>query len=115
MHNLHVLDGGITAWVAAGLPVRHGTPRMSLERQVRIAAGGIAAIGGLLALFANQSFAAVPALMGSGLVFAGVTDKCTLGMLLAKLPYNRGASCDVASVVRELSRGAELSSPAATR
>ncbi|HEX5972537.1 MAG TPA: rhodanese-like domain-containing protein, partial [Gemmatimonadaceae bacterium] len=39
MTNLYLLDGGMASWVAAGLPVRRGVPRMSLERQVRIAAG----------------------------------------------------------------------------
>jgi rhodanese-related sulfurtransferase len=107
MRNPHILDGGMAAWVAAGLPVRQRAPRMSLERQVRIAAGGIAATGGLLALFASPLFATIPALIGSGLVFAGITDTCTLGMLLAKLPYNRGANCDVAAVVRELANGTE--------
>src|SRR5687768_11854007 len=53
MTNLHVLDGGMLAWVAAGEPVVEGRPRMSLERQVRIAAGTLAATGGFLALFAS--------------------------------------------------------------
>ena len=105
MRNLHILDGGMTAWVGAGLPEREGAPRMSLERQVRIAAGGLAATGGLLALIANPFFAAIPAFIGSGLVFAGLTDTCAMGMLLAKLPYNRGASCDVTGIVRALSNG----------
>ena len=96
MTNLHVLDGGVTGWTAAGLPVRRGEPRMSLERQVRIAAGALAATGGFLALFVNPLFAAIPAFVGSGLVFAGVTDTCAMGLLIAKLPYNRPASCDVA-------------------
>lgn len=106
MANLHVLDGGMSAWVAAGRPVREGVPRMSLERQVRIAAGALAATGGLLALLINPVFALVPALVGSGLVFAGITDTCTLGMLLARLPYNRQASCDVPAMVRALVSGA---------
>ena len=106
MTNLHVLDGGMTAWNAAAQPVRRGAPRMSLERQVRIAAGALAATGGFLALFANPLFAAVPALVGSGLVFAGVTDTCAMGMLLARLPYNRPASCDVPAMVRALTTGA---------
>lgn len=92
--HLHVLDGGITAWAAAGQPVRRGAPRMSLERQVRIAAGALAAAGGFLALFAHPAFAALPAFVGSGLVFAGVTDTCAMGLLIAKLPYNRPASGD---------------------
>ena len=106
MTNLHVLDGGMSAWTAAGLPVRRGAPRMSLERQVRIAAGTLAATGGFLALLLNPLFAAIPALVGSGLVFAGVTDTCAMGMLLAKLPYNRPASCDVPAMVRALATGA---------
>ena len=105
MANLHVLDGGMAAWVAAGQPVREGKQRMSLERQVRIAAGSMAAVGGALALLVNPYFALVPLLVGSGLVFAGVTDTCTLGMLLGRLPYNRPASCDVPAMVRALASG----------
>lgn len=106
MTNLHVLDGGMGAWMSAGMPVRRGRPRMSLERQVRIGAGTLAATGGLLALLVNPLFAAVPAFVGSGLVFAGVTDTCAMGMLLARLPYNRPASCDVPAMVRALTTGA---------
>jgi rhodanese-related sulfurtransferase len=112
MSNLHVLDGGMTAWAAAGLPVRRGAPRMSLERQVRIAAGALAATGGFLALFVSPLFAALPAFVGSGLVFAGVTDTCAMGMLIARLPYNRPASCDVPAMVRALTSG---SAPAGVR
>ena len=106
MDNLYVLDGGMSAWGAAGQPVHRGAPRMSLERQVRIAAGALVATGGWLALFVNPLFAAIPAFVGSGLVFAGVTDTCTMGMLIAKLPYNRPASCDVPAMVRALTIGA---------
>ena len=110
MTNLHVLDGGMIAWSAAGRPVRRGRQRMSLERQVRIAAGAIAGTGGFLALFVNPLFAGVPALIGSGLVFAGITDTCMMGMLLAKLPYNQSAAtCDVATMVRALGAGTQPS------
>lgn len=102
MERLHVLDGGVSAWEAAGLPVTRGRPRMSLERQVRIAAGGLAAAGGVLALVANPLFALVPAFVGSGLVFAGVTDTCGMAMLLARLPYNRAERCDVDAAVAAL-------------
>ena len=102
MTNLHVLDGGMAAWSGAGLPVRRTAPRMSLERQVRIAAGALAATGGFLALFVNPYFAAIPAFIGSGLVFAGITDSCAMGMCIARLPHNRPASCDVPAMVRAL-------------
>jgi rhodanese-related sulfurtransferase len=114
MSNLHVLAGGMTAWVADGRPVRRGAPRMSLERQVRITAGAIAAAGGLLALLVSPTFAAIPALLGLGLVVAGVTDSCLMGMLLAKCPHNR-TSCDVPTMVRALATGAPPSIGRATR
>jgi rhodanese-related sulfurtransferase len=106
MPNVHVLDGGVDGWLAAGLPAERGAERLSLERQVRIAAGALAATGALLALLVNPLFALVPALVGSGLVFAGVTDTCALGLLLARLPYNRAASCDVHAMVAALRSGA---------
>ena len=33
---------------------------------------------------------------------AGLTNTCAMGMLLARLPYNRGAMCDVRAVVAQL-------------
>lgn len=105
MSNLHLLDGGMNSWLSASLEVVRGQKGISLERQVRIIAGGLAAIGGILALLVKPVFAAIPAAVGSGLVFAGVTDTCAMGMLLARLPYNRGASCDPGAVVRALAAG----------
>ena len=43
--NLHVLDGGITAWQQAGAPVNRGPARWDLERQVRLVAGGLVLTG----------------------------------------------------------------------
>jgi rhodanese-related sulfurtransferase len=106
MPNLHVLDGGVNGWLAAGKPVRRAATRISLERQVRILAGAMAATGGLLALAVNPVFAILPAFIGSGLVFAGATDTCAMGMALSRLPYNRAASCDVDAMVRALKTGA---------
>ncbi|GAC1483329.1 MAG: rhodanese-like domain-containing protein [Gemmatimonadaceae bacterium] len=107
MSNLHILDGGMNAWVAAGLDIVRVRKRISLERQVRVVAGALAATGGVLALLVNPLYAAIPAAVGSGLVFAGVTDTCAMGMLLTRLPYNRGASCDPAAVVRALTANGE--------
>ena len=102
MANMHVLDGGMQAWLAAGYPARRIRARMSLERQVRIAAGAMVATGAIAALTVSPLWALLPAFVGSGLVFAGLTDTCAMGMLLARLPYNRGAaSCDTESIVRQ--------------
>jgi rhodanese-related sulfurtransferase len=103
LEHLHVLDGGMAAWVAAGFPVERGRHTMSLERQVRIAAGTLAAIGGLLAALLHPVFGWLSTLVGGGLVFAGITDTCGMAMLLARLPHNRPATCDVGVALRALS------------
>ena len=92
-----VLEGGLAAWQEAGHPVIVGKAHMSLERQVRIMAGATACAGGVLAVTLSPWFGLLPAFVGAGLVYAGVTDRCGMAMLLAKLPYNRrgadGGTC----------------------
>ena len=83
------IDGGTNDWVAAGLPVERGKATISLERQVRIAAGSLVLTGALLAWFVHPAFVWLSAFIGAGLVFAGVTDTCGMGMMLAKMPWNR--------------------------
>jgi rhodanese-related sulfurtransferase len=88
-----VLKDGLKGWRNARRQVEKSqSGAISLERQVRIVAGTLAATGGLLALFVNPYWAAVPTFVGCGLVFAGVTDTCGMAMLLARLPYNRKSS-----------------------
>lgn len=91
--NLHVLDGGVVAWSAAGHPLTAPTAGavMSLERQVRITAGALVAIGALLAWFVNPAFVGLSGFVGAGLVFAGMTDTCAMGMLIARMPWNHRA------------------------
>jgi len=89
MENIHVLEGGMLAWNEAGLPAKRGEKVMSLERQVRIAAGTIVFIGVLLAHFVNPAFIWLSGFVGAGLVFAGITDTCAMGMMIAKMPWNK--------------------------
>ena len=85
-----VVEGGTAAWSRAGLPVERGPSQViSLERQVRIAAGSLVLIGLLLAYFVHPWFIGLSAFVGAGLVFAGITDFCGMGLLLARLPWNR--------------------------
>lgn len=84
-----VLDGGITAWAGSGRElVVNAVSTWSLERQVRLIAGSVAALGGL-ASFVDPRFGAVPVLIGLGLTFAAVTNTCALGELLMRMPWNR--------------------------
>lgn len=88
--NVVVVEGGTQSCVAAGLPVR-STARevMSLERQVRIAAGFLVLSGVLLGLFMAPAWYALSGFVGAGLLFAGLTDTCAMGMLMARMPWNR--------------------------
>ena len=87
------LEGGIEAWIATGHPVRRGEgTAMSLERQVRIAAGTLVALGSAATWLLDPAWIALPAFVGSGLVFAGITDTCGMGLLLARMPWNRRSS-----------------------
>ena len=73
----------------AGLPVVRGKKAISLERQVRIAAGSLVVLGTALGAFVHPGFLGLSAFVGAGLVFAGITDTCGMGMLLARMPWNR--------------------------
>jgi rhodanese-related sulfurtransferase len=85
---VHV-EGGTKACVAAGLPVIRGKKTISLERQVRIVAGSLVLLGFLLAWLVHPGFVAISVFVGAGLLFAGITDVCGMGMLLARMPWNR--------------------------
>lgn len=87
--NVYNVDGGTDACIALEMPAVRGKKSISLERQVRIAAGSLVLIGVLLAYFAHPAFIFLSAFVGGGLVFAGVTDTCGMAMLLAKMPWNQ--------------------------
>lgn len=87
--NCRILDGGITDWVNSGKPVIRGRKGMSLEGQVRAIAGSLIVLGVGLGLSLHAWFFLIPVLVGIGLIHAGLTDSCLMGMLLSKLPMNR--------------------------
>jgi len=97
--NVINVEGGTDAWVAAGLPVVQGKKSMSLERQVRIAAGFLVLTGSAAGYSGPDYLIGLAAFVGAGLVFAGITDSCGMGLLLAKMPWNRiqASSKDVSS------------------
>ncbi len=87
--NVVSVEGGTQAWDQAGLPVVRGQKTISLERQVRIAAGSLVLVGALLGYFAHPYWIGLSAFVGAGLVFAGITDTCGMGLMLARMPWNR--------------------------
>jgi rhodanese-related sulfurtransferase len=99
--NLRVLEGGIGSWMTSGGDVVRGADRWALDRQVRGVAGAIVATSVLASVVAPKA-RFVAGAIGAGLLFSAVTNTCAMGMLLSKLPYNRGPRCDLDAVLREL-------------
>ena len=86
-----ILEGGVLAWESEDGEVVRDVLRWDLERQVRFVAGGVVAASvAASVVFPPARF--VAGAVGAGLVVAAVTNTCTLGMLLSKLPYNRPSS-----------------------
>ena len=112
------VEGGTSACEAAGLPVVRGKKAMSLERQVRIAAGALVAIGAALAAFGPEPLwktigAGLAGFVGCGLVFAGVTDTCGMAMLLARMPWNQAPKTSCARLLLAAVVAASLAGTAA--
>ncbi len=99
---LHLLEGGIAAWEAAGADVVRGaSDKWAMDRQVRLAAGSMA-LAGVLASVAVPKAKWMAAGVAGGLVFSAVTNTCAMANLLGKLPYNRSNSCDIVAVLDEI-------------
>lgn len=90
LDNVHVIDGGILNCESCGVPVSKGEV-ISLERQVRIAVGSSVLLGVMLGALVNPWFYLLPAFCGVGLIVAGVTEWCGMAMVLARMPWNKGA------------------------
>ena len=86
--NVINIEGGTQACEQAGLRVVRGKKAISLERQVRIVAGCLVVIGAVLSRLVHPDFIWLSAFVGAGLTFAGITDTCGMGMMLAKMPWN---------------------------
>lgn len=86
----YIVEGGISAWGNAGLPVEkiRGAP-IEMQRQVMIAAGLLVLIGSLLSIFVAQFWIGLAIFVGAGLGFAGITGFCGMARLLALMPWNR--------------------------
>ena len=89
VQGVRIMQGGMTRWQKEGLAVIKGEGGVSLERQVRIMAGSIVLSGILLSWLVNWWFIFISVLVSCGLIYAGTSDNCLMGMLLMKLPYNK--------------------------
>ncbi len=103
IHGVKIMDGGLTRWQKEKLPVVKGESGMSIERQVRLIAGGMVLLGILLAWLVSGAFILISVFVACGLIVSGLTDACLMAKLLMNLPYNKklyksklgGGTCSV--------------------
>lgn len=87
---VRVLEGGTEAWMHDGLEtVASVKTRWSLERQVRLGAGLLVLVATVLVVAGVHGAIWLAMFVGAGLTFAGATDICMMGILLAKMPWNQ--------------------------
>jgi rhodanese-related sulfurtransferase len=99
---LHLLDGGLDAWIAGGGDVIRGSSETwAMDRQVRLVAGSISLAGLLLSMFIPKAKWLAGG-VATGLTFSAVSNTCAMGNALGKLPYNRGRGCDIEGVLTGL-------------
>ncbi len=87
------LEGGISAWEAAGLPIasnlRPTATRLPLMRQVQITVGALILLGIMLGFYGIPAGFMLAGFFGAGLLFAGISGWCGMALLLARMPWNR--------------------------
>jgi rhodanese-related sulfurtransferase len=90
-HNIQYknLEGGMSAWTKKHLPVIEGKKTISIERQVRIAAGTLVVLGVILSFSGYPNATLLSGFVGAGLVFAGITDTCGMARVLSYMPWNK--------------------------
>lgn len=88
--DLYNLEGGILAWAGSGNSTNSSEKKtLPLDRQVQLTVGSLSLFGSILAYFVNPLFVIIPAFIGAGLTFAGLTGTCGLALCLAKCPWNQ--------------------------
>lgn len=87
-----VLSGGVPAYAAAGGNVVRGRGAWALERQVRMTAGTLVLAGVLGSKLISPKLGLLAGGIGAGLTFSAATNSCAMGLMLAKMPWNRSAN-----------------------
>ena len=66
-----------------------GSGTIIIERQVHIVAGLLVLLGVGLGFGVAPGWFGLSAFVGAGLTFAGITNTCAMGLILARMPWNR--------------------------
>jgi rhodanese-related sulfurtransferase len=93
LHNLAVVDGGVNAWRAAGLPLVQPRRRIvpPVPNQMQALIGIILLAISLLALEVHAFWFLLTPVIGATLIYAGMRHSSFLTRWLGRLPWNRSA------------------------
>lgn len=84
------LEGGISAWEAAGYPVvRPDMFFLPLDRQMHLVIGLLLITCSLLGYILSPIWFLLTGIIGAGLTISGLTGFCGLAMIIAWMPWNR--------------------------
>ena len=88
----YIMEGGIDAWTAAGLPTVTAERKAPIEiiRQVMIVAGALVLLGVVLGTSVTPEWFYLAAFVGAGLMFSGITGYCLMAYILRHMPWNKG-------------------------
>ncbi len=101
---LHILEGGMAGWQAAGGDVIRGeTDRWAMDRQVRLVAGALTLAAVAVSIVVPKT-KWIAGAVGAGLAYSAVSNTCAMAAVLSKLPYNRSDNCDIQGVLADLNR-----------
>lgn len=88
--NLVNVEGGIQAWIKAGLPVHRAKKwNMPVMQQVMAIAGLLILSGSLGALYVIPELIWLTVAIGIGLSYAGLSGNCYMTKILDKMPWNK--------------------------
>lgn len=87
-----VLDGGIAAFEGAGGDVVRRSGPWAMDRQVRMAAGGLVLTGVAATRIISPKFLYLAGAIGAGLTYSAASNTCAMGAALSRMPWNRTGS-----------------------
>ncbi|WP_435640451.1 rhodanese-like domain-containing protein [Micavibrio aeruginosavorus] len=88
-YDVYNIEGGITAWKQAGLPVVGSSdPVLPIFRQVQMVVGALVVALVVLGFVGLTLGFVLAGILGAALFVAGITGWCGLAMLLRRMPWN---------------------------
>lgn len=83
------VEGGLLAWQEAGFETGSHTSRMPIMQQVLLVAGSFILLGFIGSHTIHEGFHYIIPLVGTGLIFSGLTGWCGMAMFLSRMPWNK--------------------------